>query len=140
MSLRRDADQIIAEAIEEVLPDRAVKQALKEKEFAKGRIVVAAVGKASWQMAKAASEILGNRIERGVVLTKYRHVRAELPNIVCYEAGHPVPDHNSFRGTQAVLELVKNLTEEDTVLFLLSGGGSALFEKPLIPEEELAES
>lgn len=53
MSLRRDADQIIAEAIEEVLPDRAVKQALKEKEFAKGRIVVAAVGKASWQIAKA---------------------------------------------------------------------------------------
>ena len=139
MSLRRDADQIIAEAIEEVLPDRAVKQALKEKEFAKGRIVVAAVGKASWQMAKAASEILGNRIERGVVLTKYHHVRAELPNIVCYEAGHPVPDQNSFRGTQAVLELVKNLTEEDTVLFLLSGGGSALFEQPLIPEEELAE-
>ena len=96
MSLRRDADQIIAEAIEEVLPDRAVKQALKEKEFAKGRIVVAAVGKASWQLAKAASEILGNRIERGVVLTKYHHVRAELPNIVCYEAGHPVPDQNSL--------------------------------------------
>ncbi|NBH14896.1 glycerate kinase [Lachnospiraceae bacterium] len=139
MSLRQDAKQIVAEAIREVLPDQAVKQALEEKDFGNGKIVVASVGKAAWQMAKAASELLGNRIERGVVLTKYHHAFSGLPRMVCYEAGHPVPDNNSFRGTEAVLELVQDLAPQDTVLFLLSGGGSALFEKPLIPGEELAE-
>ena len=57
--------------------------------------------------------------------------------MTCCEAGHPVPDANSFASTQKALELVQGLQPEDTVLFLLSGGGSALFEKPLIPAEEL---
>ncbi len=43
-----------------------------------------------------------------------------------------MPDENGFRGTQAVLNMTEDLSEEDTVLFLLSGGGSALFEKPLV--------
>lgn len=139
MSLREDADKIIAEAIHKVLPDEAVKQALQGKKFDSGKIYVAAAGKAAWQMAKAASGILGNKIDRGVVITKYDHVKGEIDNMVCYEAGHPVPDENSFIGTQAVLDLVKDLKAEDTVLFLLSGGGSALFEKPLISGEELAD-
>lgn len=138
MSLREDADKIIAEAIHKVLPDEAVKQALQGKKFDSGKIYVAAAGKAAWQMAKAASGILGNKIDRGVVITKYDHVKGEIDNMVCYEADHPVPDENSFIGTQAVLDLVKDLKAEDTVLFLLSGGGSALFEKPLISGEELA--
>ncbi|HBA97802.1 MAG TPA: glycerate kinase [Lachnospiraceae bacterium] len=139
MSLREDADKIIAEAIHKVLPDEAVKQALQGKKFDSGKIYVAAAGKAAWQMAKAASGILGNKIDRGVVITKYDHVKGEIDNMVCYEAGHPVPDENSFIGTQAVLDLVKDLKAEDTVLFLLSGGGSALFEKPLISGEKLAD-
>ena len=53
-----------------------------------------------------------------------------------YEAGHPVPDENSYRATERVLEMVQGLAENDTVLFLISGGGSALFEKPLLPETE----
>ena len=57
--------------------------------------------------------------------------------MVCHEAGHPVPDGNSFAATSQALELVRGLTADDTVLFLLSGGGSALFEKPLIPGDEL---
>ena len=61
----------------------------------------------------------------------------DLPRISCMEAGHPVPDENSFAATEEVLRLTADLTAEDTVLFLLSGGGSALFEKPLIPAEEL---
>ena len=77
------------------------------------------------------------RIENGVVVTKYGHVMGPIANFTCFEAGHPVPDENSFRGTQAALDLVADLTEKDTVLFLLSGGGSALFEKPLVPAEEL---
>lgn len=51
--------------------------------------------------------------------------------------GHPVPDENSCRATEQVIQMVSALGEEDVVLFLVSGGGSALFEKPLIPLAEL---
>ena len=138
-SLREDADRIIAEAIQDVLPDQAVEQALKEKVFSDGKIYVVAAGKAAWQMSKAAYRLLGDRIKQGVAITKYHHVKGEIPGIVCYEAGHPVPDENSFAGTQAALEFVHGLSDQDTVLFLLSGGGSALFEKPLITGRELAD-
>ena len=118
MSLREDADRIIKEAIQQVLPDQAVKQALAEKKFDGGRLFVIAAGKAAWQMAKAASELLGSKIESGVVITKYDHVKGEIDRMACYEAGHPVPDENSFTGTQAALDLVRGLAAEDTVLFL----------------------
>ena len=139
MSLRNDADFIVKESIHQVLPDEAVAQALKGKVFGNGKLYVVAAGKAAWQMAKAASDIMGDTVEAGVVVTKYDHVMGEIPNMTCFEAGHPVPDENSFIGTQAALDLVQNLTAEDTVLFLLSGGGSALFEKPLVPAEELTD-
>ena len=134
--LRKHADHIVKEAIAAVQPDAAVKRALENMSFA-GRVLLVAAGKAAWQMAKAASDCLGDRIEKGVVVTKYDHVMGPIANFTCFEAGHPVPDENSFKGTQAALDLVSDLSEKDTVLFLLSGGGSALFEKPLISGEEL---
>ena len=130
--LRAHADAIIESSINAVKPDEAVARALSGKEFP-GRVVLVAAGKAGWQMAKAAHDCLGDRIDAGVVVTKYDHVMGPIANYDCYEAGHPVPDENSFRGTQAALDLVADLKPEDTVLFLLSGGGSALFEKPLVP-------
>ena len=130
------ADTIVAKAIRAVQPDAAVARALAGKEFP-GRVLLVAAGKAAWQMAKAAHDCMGDRIEKGVVVTKYHHVKAPIANFDCYEAGHPVPDANTFSATQKALELVSDLTETDTVLFLLSGGGSALFEKPLVPGEEL---
>ena len=134
--LREHADRIVREAIAAVQPDAAVRRALMGKAFP-GRVLLAAAGKAAWQMAKAASDFLGDRIEAGVVVTKYGHVMGPIANFDCWEAGHPVPDENSFRGTEAILRLTEGLRPEDTVLFLLSGGGSALFEKPLIPAGEL---
>ncbi len=134
--LRDHADQIVREAVAAVQPDAAVRRALEGRKFT-GRVLLVAAGKAAWQMAKAASDCLGDRIENGVVVTKYNHVMGPIANFTCFEAGHPVPDENSFKGTQAALDLVAGLTEKDTVLFLLSGGGSALFEKPLVPAEEL---
>ena len=134
--LRSHSEYIVAEAIRAVQPDAAVARALAGKEFP-GRVLLVAAGKAAWQMAKAAHDCMGDRIEKGVVVTKYHHVKAPIANFDCYEAGHPVPDANTFSATQKALELVSDLTETDTVLFLLSGGGSALFEKPLVPGEEL---
>lgn len=139
MSLRRDADEIIRASIQAVLPDEAVKKALEGRDFGSGKVRMVAAGKAAWQMAHAAAEILKDRLDAGVVVTKYDHVKGEIPGVTCFEAGHPVPDENSFRGTRAAIELVENLSARDTVLFLISGGGSALFEEPLISGEELSD-
>lgn len=139
MDLKRDADVIVKAALRKVMPDEAVTQALTGKCFHEGRVYLAAAGKAAWQMAKTAASILGDRLQAGVCVTKYEHVKGDIPRVQCFEAGHPVPDENSFKGTQAILDLVSDLKRDDTVVFLLSGGGSALFEKPLIPEWELSD-
>lgn len=136
MSLRADANQIIQEALKAAQPDTAVATVLQNANL-HGNLYLVAVGKAAWQMAQAACEIC--IFKAGVVITKYGHSNGKIPGVDVYEAGHPVPDRNSFTATEAVLELTAHLTEADTVVFLLSGGGSALFERPLVAPEELAD-
>lgn len=135
--LREDALEIVRQAIDAVLPEAAVREALGRGELAarlreagRGRVVLAAIGKAAWRMAKAASEALGDRLAGGVLITKYGHSLGEMRGIEAFEAGHPVPDENAVRGTEALLRRVRGLSPEDTVLFLVSGGGSALFDLP----------
>ena len=134
-TLRAQAETIVTASIHAVLPDEAVRRALQGFAPA-GRVFLAAAGKAAWQMAHAAVEVLG-RPDGGVVITKYGHVKGEIPGVTCYEAAHPVPDEAGFAATEKALALVHGLTAQDAVLFLLSGGGSALLEKPLIPGAEL---
>lgn len=134
--LRADADKIISASIDAVKPDEAVQRALRSYQPRGGKTLLIATGKAAWQMAYAAVNVLGH-VDGGVVVTKYDHVKGEIPGVVCCEGGHPVPDEGSFSGTRKALELVTGLKEEDTVIFLLSGGGSALFEAPLVTPEEL---
>ncbi len=131
--LKQDMREIIDSAIKAVLPESAVKEALNRKDFqerkGKGKLIVASIGKAAWRMAKAASDILGSGIS-GAVVTKYDHSMGDITGLEIFEAGHPVLDENTLKGTKALLEHVKGLKAEDTVLFLVSGGGSALFELP----------
>ena len=135
-TLREDAQYIIDQALRAAQPDRAVEKALAETALTEP-VTLVAVGKAAWQMSRAALDALGGKVRQGIVITKYGHSRGPLGNLKIFEAGHPVPDENGVRATQAALDMVGQLTDRDTVLFLLSGGGSALFEKPLIPLEEL---
>lgn len=137
MNICDDARLIIKEAIERAMPGSAVKAALGSVSLP-GRVKLAAIGKAGYQMARAAYDRLGGRIESGVVITKYGHSGGGFSkNIAIYEAGHPVPDDNSVRAAEAALSLAHSLTPEDTLILLISGGGSALFESPLVPLEEL---
>ena len=135
-NLHKDAEAIIRQAISAVTPAFAVEKALNGRTFP-GRVYLVAAGKAAWKMADTAVRTLGDALTAGVVVTKYGHVERPIPRVVCHEGGHPVPDAQGVAGTQAALELTRDLQPEDTVLFLLSGGGSALFEKPLIPLGEL---
>lgn len=137
MSIQSDAKQIIAAALQAALPDTAVQKALTKLPAVSGRLILVAAGKAAWQMAQAVYEALPRRIDAGIVITKYGHAQGPIGPLRIREAGHPVPDAASYAATQEAIELVSSLTEQDLVLFLLSGGGSALFEKPLVPAEEM---
>jgi glycerate 2-kinase len=128
-TVKEDGLEIIRQSIQAVLPKEAVEKALAGKEFS-GKVVVVAIGKAGYTMAKAAKEVLKDKVTKGVVVTKYDHIEAPIDGFEMIEAGHPVPDDNSILGTKKAIEAVSGLTENDTVIFLISGGGSALFEKP----------
>ena len=134
--LRKDAEKAAFSAIRAVLPEEAVRRALQGRDFP-GRVFLLAVGKAAPRMAKAALSVLTRPVTDGLVISKYGHFDGPIDGLRCLEAGHPVPDENSVLAGEAALKLTEDLREDDTVLFLLSGGGSALFEKPLIPLSEL---
>jgi hydroxypyruvate reductase len=80
-------------------------------------------------MAQVAEEILGKRITRGLVVTKYDH-GLPLQHIRLVEAGHPLPDDAGVEAVRATREMLAGLTSDDTVLCLISGGGSALWPSP----------
>lgn len=127
--LRKNATEIVNQVINYVLPDNAVKRVLKEIRLDEN-VVIVAIGKAAWRMAKSAKDFLGERVTKGIVITKYGHSEGKIEGLEIYEAGHPIPDENTIIATQRVLQMVSELCKKDTVLFLVSGGGSALFEKP----------
>ncbi len=101
-------------------------------------IYVLGAGKASAHMAQALEKLMGQHIAEGLVITKYGH-RVPTKKIRVLEAGHPVPDEYSLSATRELLELAEKSTADDLVIFLLSGGGSALMEQlpPSIHLDEL---
>lgn len=135
--LRADADRIVKSAIAQVMPEEAVRRALEGRDFGPGRLILVSAGKAGWSMGKAAWDCLGEKLSGGIVITKHGQSEGPIGTLTVREAGHPVPDGDTFSATAQALALTKDLCAEDTVLFLLSGGGSALFESPLVPQEEL---
>ena len=94
------------------------------------RVFVAGAGKASVAMAQGIEGILGDRIAEGLIVTKYGHAEP-LSHCRIIEAGHPVPDENSLLAGSAMLDLAASVTDKDLVIFLLSGGASALMEAPV---------
>jgi glycerate 2-kinase len=102
-----------------------------------GKVYLLAFGKAACAMAKAVFDILGGRIEEGVVVTKYGYAGncPRTPKVKVIEAGHPVPDENSLLGGKLGVELAKKVGKDDLLIVLISGGGSALF---LLPERGIS--
>ena len=93
---------------------------------------VVAFGKAANRMAAVLDEILGGRIEAGVCVSPGEPAK-KTGSFPLFRGGHPYPKAGTLEGARAALELVSNLTAEDAVIFLVSGGGSAIFEQPSIP-------
>lgn len=138
--MRKDAEKIYTGAIKACLPESAVRDALAGFTLPIGRLVLIAIGKAAWKMARAACDVIdekGGSVDSGAVLTKYGHSEGKMPSLEIYEAGHPIPDESGILATERILEMTRGLSKDDLVLFLISGGGSALFECPKCSLDEL---
>jgi hydroxypyruvate reductase len=98
------------------------------------RILVVGAGKASAPMARAAEEVLGDRIAAGVVNVRYGYTDATR-RVALHEAAHPVPDENGVAGTRQIVDLLEGAGADDLVLCLISGGGSALM---MLPEDPIS--
>ena len=93
------------------------------------KIFLIGTGKASVSMAQAIEEIFGDRITKGIITTKYGHI-LPLEKTEWIECGHPLPDQKGLEGARKVQALLKESGPGDLVIFLLSGGGSALLPLP----------
>ena len=137
--MERDLRAILAAALAAADPGAAVRRFLRvegdavvvgERRIAARRVVVLAVGKAAVPMARAAHEILGGRIDGGLVVTK-KGYDINAPRVFdTIVAGHPVPDVGSLEAARRVAELAASLGEGGLLLALLSGGASALLADP----------
>ncbi|ASA77985.1 glycerate kinase [Thermococcus sp. 5-4] len=143
MDAKTAALEVMNSAIESADPYRAVRRSINVdgnrmavfgEEFPlSGKVYLLAFGKAACSMARAVVDLLGERIEEGVIITKYGYAEdcPKMERLKVIEAGHPVPDENSLLGGRLGLELAEKVGENDVLLVLISGGGSALF---LLPE------
>lgn len=143
MNLRTIATEIFHRTLAAIEVEAVVRQALQlQNHHLKAgateidlrqftRLLVIAVGKASVPMARAAAHVLGDRITAGLIATN-EIARTAPANFTVFIGGHPVPNQSSMNAAQAALQLLRDADHEQTlVLFLLSGGGSALFEMPV---------
>ena len=133
--------RIMQAALQAVDPRRAVLKQLRRdgnvlfvgnRPYAldQGRVIVVGAGKAGAPMAAAVEEVIGDRLSGGSVVVK-RGYAAPTARITVHEAGHPVPDEAGVAGTADVLSRLRNLSADDLVICLLSGGGSALLVQPV---------
>ncbi len=97
------------------------------------RIIGIAFGKAAFPMAETMTKIMAPYALKGVVSGPSSAGR-NLPGFTCFSGGHPYPNADSFRSGDAVVELLRSVTPEDLVVYMLSGGGSAICEKPIFPD------
>lgn len=97
-----------------------------------GQIALLAVGKAAGSMAQGAKESLGERVSKGIIVTKFPP-ETELRNFPVLLGDHPIPKQRSLRAARTVERFLKTLKPQDTLLCLISGGASALLTTPRPP-------
>ena len=144
--MRSDAEEIFMSSLGAVDPYQAVKRFVRleghklvlgtEKDpvteldlTTYDSITIVGAGKATAPMAKALEELVGERINQGIINVKYGFTE-DLVFTEIIEAGHPLPDSNGVKGTRRILDLLHHAGEKDLVFSLMSGGGSALLPQP----------
>lgn len=144
MELRNDLWRILQKAVEAVSPEECIQRTvtlngeslrIQDAEYDLShieRIIVVGVGKASARMAAALEGILGEKITAGLVVTADGY-RVSTRKIEVVEAAHPVPDARGLETAQRIASLLEKTGENDLVIVLISGGGSALLTLPSPP-------
>ena len=127
MDPRKFLNSLFQIAVAKAQPDECVPPYLSKLDF-RDRTVVIGAGKASAAMAKVVERYTSATL-KGLVITRYGHA-VECQQIKIVEAGHPVPDRHGMRGAESILKTASRLTEKDSVLCLISGGGSSLMSLP----------
>lgn len=130
---------ILSAALKAADPDQATRTALlpflihRRQLDSYQRIFVIGCGKAAYPMAKAVEDALPGQITNGIIVTKIGHAPAQplLSTTQIYEAAHPIPDSSSTEATRALTSLLAQAGENDLVIALISGGGSALLTQPV---------
>jgi glycerate 2-kinase len=140
--MRKEALEIFQSALKTINPERLIFDNLSLKGstlYVKNHpcdldkinnLYILGIGKAAAKMAQALEKILDNRITDGLVITKYGYGET-LHKIEVIEAGHPLPDESGLSGSKKIIEIAQKAGENDLILFLISGGGSALFTQPV---------
>ena len=140
-SLRVDLDRIAQAALTAVAPETCLRRAVHvegdqlhvaEEIFELSRIqqiLVVGMGKASARMATTLEDLLGERISGGLVVTADGY-KVPTRRVEVVEASHPVPDARGCAAAERIVALVEEANEEDLVIVLISGGGSALLPLP----------
>ena len=149
MNNREIAEKIFMAGVRSVLPEKLITGRMKidgsvltinENKIPLDNIkniYVIGAGKASAAMGHYVESILGDRITGGHIVVKYGY-SCKLKRIKVTEAGHPIPDSNGFKATEEIIKLSSRASENDLVICLISGGGSALLAdlpEGLLPEE-----
>ena len=140
-SLHESAQHILKSALKAVDPYNLIFEQIKRKKnkliFKSGytvdldkfqNVFLLGIGKGVAPMARAISKVLDDKLIAGDIIVKYEHGQS-VDKIAVHEAGHPIPDENTLKSTSLVLNKLKKLSDTDLVFVLLTGGGSALFEK-----------
>ncbi len=139
--MRRDAEQIFRAGLAAVDPATAVRRCCRregdslvvgEQTYPLARyhrVLVLGAGKAGAAMARAVEELLGDHLERGLVVVKYGHL-GPVEKVTLLEAGHPIPDQNGLEAAGQLLALARAADASTLVIYLVSGGGSALLPLP----------
>jgi hydroxypyruvate reductase len=145
--MREMAKQIFSKAVSAVDPAQKLKDTVRiegnqllikteggsEEKFRLDgfkNIFLTGAGKASASMASAIEQIFGDRITQGIITAKYGHT-IPLKRTTLIEAGHPIPDQEGFEGAKKIQRFLEASGPGDLVIFLLSGGGSALLPLPV---------
>jgi len=144
-NIRKDILEILKAAILSVDPYRSVKSTFNENKIdfdgktidvsKYNNVYLIGFGKASVGMAQAVCDSI--KIKKGVVVTNESEKKVECENVYTFVGGHPIPNQNSIIGAEKIIETLEKTNEGDLAIVLISGGGSALFEKPRISLEDL---
>ncbi len=132
-NLRQDARRIFLAGVEAAAPEIVVNRVLGSRDLTseiKGRIFLIAVGKAACPMVKEAlRHVQGGSLHAAIAVTNYEN-ETKIEGCEVLAAAHPVPDENGIAAAEKVVELLREAKEDDLVLALISGGGSALLPCP----------